>query len=75
VDVAGTYALAHLEASRDPCFSALRFALRDHTRNGTRNKRGSGLGRAWRRLAALYFRAMTSPLLTISSTSECSRCS
>src|ERR1700741_5580291 len=55
MDVAGTYALSDGEARRHRHFPPRRFTLRDHSRNGTRNKRGCGLGRAWHRLAPLSF--------------------
>src|SRR5271165_2227901 len=57
MEVAGAYGLTHREAGLHRYFSARRFTLRDRSRNGTRNKRGRGLGRAWRRLAALNFLA------------------
>jgi len=61
MNVAGAYALACLEASQYLYVSVRRVAFRELTRNGTRNKRGSGPRRARRRLTALNFRASDQP--------------
>ena len=48
MDIAGTYGLAHLDASFCLYVSARRFAFRERTGNRTRGKRGSGPGEARR---------------------------
>ena len=53
MDVAGPYALTHPEAGLDRYFSVRRSALRDHSRNGTRNKHRRRLWRIQNRLSTL----------------------